>query len=391
MGLDAPSLHAHEHLGRRSDDREPAHAYEIHVGRRVDVAQRPIDRERIGLDVGLEALREDGLIDVARGNSLLDRADAGLEYFPRLVGSDLRWRLLTVFGLREPALELAFQELDLGARELIQRAQVFVGRDARVGDDQNPVLHVVERQHRIEQHEAGIVFGVCPRIVLACRRSLRPGLLQRGLEDRRGIVADEADGSTRESRQAGHEWRLEPGHQAAQRRYERLVALRRRSRSLERGPALPRAQDQEGILPEEGVSRHLFPTLDALKKERVVGVLGNLEERGDRRQQVGDDLLDHRHERASPRQLDELLERGLLHHHWRRSLARPLHLCYGRSAVAATSSPAVAAASKRPAGGRCPVHNSNWRSACAISISMPPIVWHPAARAPRRSSVSAGA
>ena len=91
MRLDAPALDADQHLGRRADDREPAHPDEIHVGRRVDVAQRAIDGERVGLDVGLEALRQDGLVDVARGDALLDRTDAGLEdlfvWFERTSGA----------------------------------------------------------------------------------------------------------------------------------------------------------------------------------------------------------------------------------------------------------------------------------------------------------------
>ena len=58
---------------------------------------------------------------------------------------------------RQRALELALEEVDLRAGELIERSQVLVARDARVGDQQNPVLHVVEREHRIEQHEAGRV------------------------------------------------------------------------------------------------------------------------------------------------------------------------------------------------------------------------------------------
>ena len=48
MRLDAPPFDAHEHLRRRADDGETAHADEIHVGRRVHVPQRAIDRERIG-------------------------------------------------------------------------------------------------------------------------------------------------------------------------------------------------------------------------------------------------------------------------------------------------------------------------------------------------------
>ena len=58
---------------------------------------------------------------------------------------------------RQRAFELAFEEIDLRAGELIQRSQVLVTRDPGVGDEQDPVLHVIEREHRVEQHEAGIV------------------------------------------------------------------------------------------------------------------------------------------------------------------------------------------------------------------------------------------
>ena len=43
-------------------------------------------------------------------------------------------------ALRQPAFELAFEELDFRARELVERLEVLVGRDARVRDDQDPVL-----------------------------------------------------------------------------------------------------------------------------------------------------------------------------------------------------------------------------------------------------------
>ena len=120
--------------------------------------------------------------------------------------------------LRQPALELPLEELNLGARELIQRAQVLVGRDPRVGDDQNPMLHVIEREHGVEQHEA--------RLVLADRavgpRRLLPGVAQRRLEPDRRVVADEPDGAAGESRQIGDERRAEFRHEPAQRRHERI-------------------------------------------------------------------------------------------------------------------------------------------------------------------------
>ena len=83
--------------------------------------------------------------------------------------------------------------------------------------------------------------------------------------------------------------------------------------ALDGGLAAARTQHQEGVLAEERVAGDLLATLDALEQEGVVGVLRDLEEGRDRRQQVGHDLLDHRHERAAPRQLHELVECRLLH------------------------------------------------------------------------------
>ena len=100
--------------------------------------------------------------------SLIDRTPASKTSFVWFERTSSAGSLVGL-GLRQPALELALEKLDLGARELIERAQIFVGRDARVGDDQDPVLHVIERQHGVEQHESGIVFGVCRR-----RHCVRP-------------------------------------------------------------------------------------------------------------------------------------------------------------------------------------------------------------------------
>ena len=112
--------------------------------------------------------------------------------------------------MRQAALELALEKLNLRARELIERFEVVVGGDARVGDEQNPVLHVIEGQHRIEQHEAGIVGPVGGRAEIAEHR-LEPGCR---------AVAEIADRAAGEARELGHERRSEVGHQprAASRR-----------------------------------------------------------------------------------------------------------------------------------------------------------------------------
>ena len=87
---------------------------------------------------------------------------------------------------------------------------------------------------------------------------------------------------------------------------ERLVRLGRLAGAVDEHLAAARPEDEERILAEERVARHLLAAFDRLEQERVVGVLGNLEERRHRRQQVGDDLLVDRHERAALRQFLEL-------------------------------------------------------------------------------------
>jgi hypothetical protein len=297
--FDARAFDPHQHLGRRAHHRNAAHADEIHVRRGVDVPQRPIDGERIGGHLGFEPLRQHHLIHVARRDVFLPLADLFLELLARVVRPHVeRRRLVGPRRHREIAFELAFEELDLGAGELVQRLEVVVGPDARVGDDQDPVLDVIESEHRVEQHEAGLVGAVAAVAKIAEHR----------LEPRGGTVAQVADGAPGEAREIWNEGRAEVGHQPAQRLDERAIALRHHAAALQRQAAVVRAQDQERILSQEGVPAHVLASFDAFEEERVVGVLGDLQERRDRRQQIGDDFLAHGHERAAARQLLEFLK-----------------------------------------------------------------------------------
>ena len=207
--------------------------------------------------------------------------------------------------MREIAAQLALEELDLRARELIQRLEVVVGRDARVRDDQDPMLHVIEREHRIEDHEPGFVSK---------RRIRLPVVLQRDrLEPRGRVVAEISDGSAGEPRQLGHERRAEVRHHLAQHVDELLGFLGRHARLLDDRLAVARAKHDERILAEERVPADVLAAFDAFEQERIVGVFGNPQERRHRRQEIGHELLDDRHERASLRQLGECFERCLFH------------------------------------------------------------------------------
>ena len=245
--------------------------------------------------------------------------------------------------MRQIAAQLALEEIDLRARELIQRLEVVVGRDARVRDDQDAVLHVIEREHRIEDHEPGFV----PQ----GRIRLPVGLQRHRLEPRGRVVAEVADGASGESRQLGNERRAEIRHHPAQHVDELLGLLRRHAGSFDDGLAVARAKHDERILAEERVPADVLAALDALEQERIVGVLGDAQERRHRRQQIGDELLDDRHEGASLRELGECLERCLFHNGPHRALP------------AASILPAAAV----------PSHHSDWSSACATSMSSPPM------------------
>ena len=230
-----------EHLGRRADDRQFADAREVHVRRRVHVAQRAVDGERIGLQVDLEALRQHHLVDVALRDVLLRRADVALEVLARRErahGRRFGGRCAAGNRLRVRLFEFPLQEVEPGVGELVQRRQVVGRRDAGVGDEQDPVLDVVEREHRVEQHERRFVARVLLPLVLL------PHVLQGRLEPGRGVVAEEPDGAAGESRQPRDERRPVLGHDATQRRDEALVergglAALLDHRACRRGPAAP--------------------------------------------------------------------------------------------------------------------------------------------------------
>src|SRR5437660_799571 len=83
-------------------------------------------------------------IDVTSGDVLLRGAHLFFESLPRVIRSKLERLRRSRASVRQAPLELALEEPNLRARELVQRLEVVVCGDTRVGDDQNAVLHVIE-------------------------------------------------------------------------------------------------------------------------------------------------------------------------------------------------------------------------------------------------------
>jgi len=73
-----PAVEQLDHrLGRRPHHAQLRMAEEVHVGTGVDLAQRPVQVERVGVEVEIEALGQDHLEDVAGENVLLCYLDGG--------------------------------------------------------------------------------------------------------------------------------------------------------------------------------------------------------------------------------------------------------------------------------------------------------------------------
>ena len=206
------------------------------------------------------------------------------------------------------------------------------------------MFDVVEREHRVEHHEAGLV-AVAERLVESHGR----------FEPFGRVVVEIADRTAGETRQIRHERRRELRHQSTQHVDERFAALGAHAGLLDRRFARPSAQHEEWILAEEGVTADVFAAFHAFEQERVVGMLRDFQERGDRREQVGHDLAADGHEGAALGQLDELFERCLLHIKFAVGTDDDDHFTPPRNSSAPRSTAAV--------GASCPVHHSICRHA----------------------------
>jgi hypothetical protein len=88
------------------------------------VAQRAVDHERIDGHLGLEALRQDDLVDVSRGDVRLRRSHLLLELLAGVIRPQIEPPVAVRVRMRQASLELALQELDLRAGELVQRLEI---------------------------------------------------------------------------------------------------------------------------------------------------------------------------------------------------------------------------------------------------------------------------
>ena len=129
------------------------------IGRGVDVAERPVEIDRVRRGIPLKPLGEDHLDDIPRDDVLLGLDDHGLECIRRHVGPEGKGVFPHGGGrFRGPGgPEEVGHRVDPAEGLFVDRPQVFFAFRDGAGDDLDRVADVVEDDERVGDEEDGIV------------------------------------------------------------------------------------------------------------------------------------------------------------------------------------------------------------------------------------------
>jgi len=200
----APFL-AHQDLGRGAHHLEVAELVVEHVRRRVDRAQRPVERDRRCRERTRHALRDHDLHDVAGRDVLLRARHRGLER--RLAelarGFGPGHRGLVGNGDRDPQLPAQFVEPRDAARVGVRRLRIHVD------DERDAARQVVDDREFLGQHQEEVRDSG-----EAGRRGFAPAF-EAALDVAHGVVAEHPREPAAEARQARQRRRAKALHEAA--------------------------------------------------------------------------------------------------------------------------------------------------------------------------------
>ena len=211
-----------------------------------------------------------------------------------------------VVNLRLRRAKLVDNEVDGLDRLLVGRGDVGALLDVGVADDLDRVEDVVEKNDRVEEHEAHI---------RQAERTLRP--VRQILDVAHDVVGEVADGSADERRfllgQAGNGGGLRPADEPLELRnrivggilVDLLVVLILHDAF----GALEHARRREA---EQRVTADLLAARHALEQETIF-LIAEAQHRRDGRERVGQQLTAHGNDGAGRRQLLELFERREVH------------------------------------------------------------------------------
>ncbi|MDT4829051.1 hypothetical protein FQZ97_624610 [compost metagenome] len=190
---DQAVLDAHQHFRRTAHHVEVAEVEEVHVGGRVEAAQRAVQVDGRGAEVDGHALRRDHLHAVTGEDVFLDGVHRALVVLAGEAGAELRFRRVhraeVEAAARSDRLAQVFQQF------LQTRMAVLVGIGlGRVGEDDGVHLagQVVEHHHGVGHHQQDVRVAQRVRV-----RALRQALL----DVAHAVIAEVADQPAVEARQ----------------------------------------------------------------------------------------------------------------------------------------------------------------------------------------------
>ena len=286
-----PVFDADEGLGGRADEAHAVQFDEEEIGRRVAAPECAVQLEGVAPETGAGALRDDDLVRVACHDVLADSLDGRLVVLPRAVSGHLRGARPAAAHRPQPVRSLeAANPVDEPVHGLpVQFGRVVIGRDRHGRHGDGPRIEVVDDEHVLRRHEAGVGHAEVVR-----RRRGQP------LEPAYRIVAEESDGPAPEPRQGGEFDRfvtVDPRIEGAER-----VARRLGLAPASRGRPEPDLRPVEsprfpGLRAEKAESRPAFPPLHRLEQEGERAA-SELREGRDRSVEVERDLDGHGHHPA---------------------------------------------------------------------------------------------
>ena len=303
---DGAAEHLHHRLGRGPGDGDALVAQEVHVRAGVHLAEDAVEIERVGLEVDVEALRQDHLEDVAGQDVLLGHLHGPLVHAVGHRAANLgrglpghgrfgQWHHQRLGQLRR-------RGPDAFARLVVLAVHVRPGhvQDGDALDQVDPLAPVVEGGHRADDahhriRQAAVVVGHVRQVL--------------HLAD--DVVAEVAHHPALQRREVRHDGRVVGGDDGVQRGEHPLVVRDVGAEVLAAlgDDAVAQFQRGHGVVADEAVAGPPFAVLHRLEQE-ALAVAAELEEGADRGVQVAQHLGPDRHHRVVGGQAVELLAAG---------------------------------------------------------------------------------
>ncbi len=309
-----PAEELHHRLRRRTDDAQLRVAQVVHVGAGIDLAQRPVQVERVGAEVDLEPLGQDHLEDVARQDVLLGHLHRlGVQlgrgapaHVGQLVVAFRRGQERLVEGpgasrgqLVEPGHRRVVESV--AGRHVARR----LGRDRHRLDEGHPLAPVVVGRHLAHDREDGVGIAGFVR---------RGGRQMFDLAD--DVVPEIPDDAAVQRwqlvdlrRPVGTEYGLDGRQDAA------VEGDAGRQFALHRDGAVGGDQSGRRLTAHKRPPAPPLGMLDRLQEESPVGMVGAGQpgEGRHRRGQIGEELPPHRDHRVLAGQRGELVAARVVH------------------------------------------------------------------------------